>query len=479
MGDRKSAVDFYNQAASACNDMSNPNRLAHAYQLFASACLADPTWWEAWYQMGNNNSDMSLYPAAVACWRRALECDLTDNDRARLYCNIGWRLHGMGHTQEAFDVSTKALNLNPALINAWINLSLIHGIMDNALQSVYFARQAFALDQRRADRHFAHDDPNVPADYVDPIAEMCLAFALLNAGFYKEGFRHFEARFRYKLRSFLTFPYPKWEGEPDITLYLVADQGLGDTLSFARFIEHAAKRCRYIHAAVQPDLHRLFVHSFLHLPNVNILPQPCAFPQADMWSTFVSLPSALGLSDSEIREAPHIKPPNITVPVNWKVPDRKLHVGIAWAGSPLNDIDKHRNLPLQQLLELCRVPGVQLYSLQVGPRAQEAQDSGAIILARPMWPQYIHDVVDTLAILKNLDLVITCESALGHIAALADVECWIPYSYLGRDYRLGLTGEAKLWTPKHRVFRQGVDQDWKPVFERMIEALRERIAQCK
>lgn len=471
MADRSSAIAFYNQGVGAVSDGSNPNRLAHAYQLFSSACLADTTWWEAWYQIGNTNSDMNLYPAAIACWRQALLCEMTTHERAKVLCNLGWRLHCLGQTEEAFACSTSAIELDPTVIYAWINLSLIHGIMGNSEQSVHFARQAFQLDQARASsRAFTPDDPSVPADHIDPIVEMALAFSLLFDGQYAKGFRHFEARFRYKLRSFLSFPYPKWEGEPDKTVYLVADQGLGDTLSFSRFVERASKQCRYIHAAVQPELHRLFTHAFLHLPNVNIIPQPCPFPQADCWSTFVSLPSALGLTDEEIRTQPHIQPPNIWTPPNWKAPDRKLHVGIAWAGSPLNEIDKHRNIPFHFMLDLVKVPGVQLYSLQVGPRAQDVLDQGAISIVRHLAP-YIHDVVDTLSILKHLDLVITCESALGHVCALAQRECWIPYSWLGRDYRIGLEGKAALWTPKHWVFRQEADMDWAPVFERISDEL--------
>ena len=73
MGNRKFATDFFNQAVSAVNDVNNPTRLNHAYQLFSSACLTDPAWGDAWYWNGNNNNDLNLHPAAIACWRQALE----------------------------------------------------------------------------------------------------------------------------------------------------------------------------------------------------------------------------------------------------------------------------------------------------------------------------------------------------------------------------------------------------------------------
>jgi len=87
---------------------------------------------------------------------------------------------------------------------------------------------------------------------------------------------------------------------------------------------------------------------------------------------------------------------------------------------------------------------------------------------------YIRDVCDSVALMQDLDLIISCESALAHIASLAGKECWLPYSWLGKDYRIGLDGKDQLWT-QHRIFRQGKDRRWEPVFEEIAAVLRERI----
>ncbi len=459
MGNRKASVDFYNAAVTAVADRSNPNHLQHAYSLFSSAALADPTYGLAWFQAGNNNSDLDCLHAAIANWRVALTCETDPETRAKILVNLGWRLHSLGREEEAEEVSKQALEINQNLALAWLNLSLIYGIQGHAEESVAAARRCFALD------------PN------DVHTEIVLAFALLFNGNYQEGFRHFEKRFKWRLQSFLQFPYPKWEGEPNKTLYLVADQGMGDTLSFSRFVEAAAARCTFIHAQVQAELLRLFQHAFAHLSNVNFIPSPCPFPPADCWTTFVSLPYALGLTDEEIRTQQHIKYSTYSHTPTWKVPDRKYHIGIAWAGSPLNDVDKYRNVPFAQFLELYQVPGIQLYSLQMDDKAKELVDSGAAAVVRDLKP-FIRDVTDSLAILPHLDLVITIESALGHICALAGKEAWLPYSYQGKDYRLGVSGEKKLWTPAHRIFSQAKGETWGAVFDRIIEALRERVDAC-
>src|SRR5208282_2528121 len=457
MGDRAASIKFYNQAVTAAADKSSTVNLTQAWNLFNSACVVDPTHGLAWYQTGNNASDMNFFHAAIAAYRRALQCE-NDNDlKAKILCNLGWRLFTVGRLKESHEVLKQSADLDDKACNTWINLSQVHGILNQPATALECARKAYELSP---------DDLN---------SEICYAFALLFARQFTAGFKHFEIRFKWKLQSFLQYPYPKWTGEPDTTVFLVADQGLGDTISFSRFVSAAARRAKYLHLYVQPELLRLFQHAFIGIPNINFLPFGQMMPQADAWSTFVSLPFALGLSDDEIRNAPDIEAPKFHLPTSWMMPDQKLHVGIAWAGSPLNDINNHRSIPLEHFLELNSVPGVQLYSLQVGDRSEDANAAGGAALIRNLVP-YVRDVVDTVSLMRDLDLIITCESALGHIASMAGKECWVAYSWLGRDYRLGPQPcDDRLWTPKHRVFCQGEDLRWEPVFKEIAKALKERV----
>ena len=303
---------------------------------------------------------------------------------------------------------------------------------------------------------------------------MGLAFALLFDRQLAEGFKHFESRYAYRLVNFLKYPYPRWEGESDKTVFLVSDQGLGDTLSMTRFVRAACKRARYVHACVHPELLRLLQYALMDVPNLNLLPQPCNFPAADVWTTFVSLPFALGLTDDEIRNAPQITyKPERTNARQWRVPDRKLHIGIAWRGSALNEINEHRSIPVTQFLDLYKVPGVQLYSLQVDQNKHQMHDTGCAPVIKDL-SGYISDVTSTVAILQDLDLVVTIESSLGHICTLAGTETWVPYSYMGRDYRVGVDGADQIWS-NYRVFPQGSDMRWQPVFDDIVTALQIRV----
>ena len=452
MGDRQHAIALYNEGVTATNDKNNHDRLVRAYQLFASACVADPTYALAWYQLGNNNYDLKQVPAAIAAWRNALNANPDAELRGRILTNLGWGLHTVHQTDEALDILLQAIRCKPVPDGVWTNLSVVYGILDQNAKSVECAEKAFKL---------APDDIN---------SEISLAYACMFDRQLARGLKHYERRFEWRLTGYLHAPYPRWEGQPGKTVYLMSDQGLGDTLSFARFVKAACERAEFVHASVHPELMRLFSHAFLGISNLNLIPQPNPFPPADYWSTFMSLPAALGLDDRTIIDAPHIASTHIQQPCNWRVPDRKLHVGISWAGSPLGDIDKLRNIPLPQFLDFYRVPGLQLYGLQIGDKGKELYDAGCSSLIRDLAP-YVRDVVDTLSVLRHLDMVICVESALAHICGLAGTPCWVPYSHDGHDFRVGHSGKNAIWYPHNRYWKQGKDRDWQPVFDAMIAEL--------
>lgn len=458
MDKREQAHNLLAKGEQIAANKSQPTNLDHGYQLLASAAYADPSWGHAFYVNGCAASDLVRPHAAIALYRRALECELDPGERPKVMTNIAWELMKIGGQIEAMEFLHEAVRLDPKLSLPWMMLGLCHTTFGQTETAVSCARKCVELG---------------PSD--DPTAEFQLAFALLFNGDYAEGLKHFEARFAARLPNFMSYPYPKWRGENGKTLFLVADQGLGDTLSYARFVEMAANKCVHISMCVQSELRRVFEHAFRHLSNITFMPSPSNFPgNADAWSTFVSLPFALGLTDDEIKSAPNIDMPKFPMSNQWKVLDRKFHIGIAWAGSPMNDIDKHRNIPIHYFLELQRVPGIQLYSLQVDERKKDLNLWGCAPVIRDN-AGYLRDVCDTASMLQHLDLVISVESALPHIASMCDKECWVGYSWLGRDYRAGPFGEAHLWTPKSRFFQQSEDMRWEPVFERIVEALKEKV----
>lgn len=451
MGDRARAVEYYKAAEQAVS-----SNATQAFNNFVAAAFVDPTWGQAHFQCGNNLHDLQKPYSAVAAYRRSLECDLDDETKAKVLSNLGYMLQVIGQLDEALEILLQAADLDPKLMQTWVSLSIVHYLLNNTETSVSCALKAYESDTDNCEY------------------EACLAFAYMQNRQFKEGLHHFEARFRWKLQQFLRFPFTRWRGEKNKIIFVCADQGLGDTLSFARFIPHAAKMANHLYLGVQPPLMRTFEWAFMKYDNITIQPLGQNLPGYDHWTTFVSLPAAMGLSEEEIVTAPHINPGIGAGRKDWKVPNRKLHVGIAWAGSNLNPINNHRSIPLTHFLDLQKVPGIQLYGLQADERKQDLIDWGTSAVIRDL-SGYIADVSDTAAIMKNLDLVISCESACAHIAALAGVECWVPYSRLGKDFRIGIDGSKAIWTPKHRFFLQ-TEETWTQTFERIAEALGQKIA---
>lgn len=448
---RVQAIAFFNEAVRIA-----PTDQQLAYRFLLSAIDIDPRMPEAWYQTGCANTDFKLTEAAVACHRRALEIAPLDD---KMWTNLGHQLFHLGRLDEAEAATKRAIELNKDAPNPWCNLSLIRSVQGKNQSALELALKAHELAPQ------------------EPTIEIQLAFAYLFAGQWKLGLKHFESRFPYRLTQFLSLPYPPWKGE-DVdgkTVFVVAEQGMGDTLSLLRFVPAVLKRGARVTLQIQPDLLRLAGMMLPPHERLSIAPLG-TYPEADFWCSMTSLPVALDLSSEEIANAPGLPVPHIPLAndVQWKLRESRFHIGIAWAGATNNDIDKWRSMDILNFLALYKIPGIQLYGLQIGPRAADIHNTGSAALVRDLSP-FIRDVADTIAIIRDLDLIITVETSLGHIAGAVDAECWILASYHGGDWRIGRTGTKSLWYKRHRVFRQDESAQWHPVFNRVINALKERL----
>lgn len=452
MTPREQAIACYNQALKVRE--SDPQM---AYKLLVSATENDPLMPEPWAAIADANAEMNLRPSAIANYRRYLELKPDD---ARAMVTMGHLLYHDGKIEEAWQATKSALKKDETLANGWMNLSLIQSIQGHIGTSLDSAKRGYKLD------------PN-------PVTQLALGFAYLHARELDLGLKHFEAKLPYKTPKYLTFPWPKWQGEDlsDKILFVVSDQGLGDTLDFLRFLPMVAKRCGHVTMQIQGELIRLASVMLGDQPNIDMVPLNSQLPVADFWIAITSIPVALGLTSDEIEYAPQlpILIDALPAPTQMKIPGRKLHVGICWGGSAGNDIDRYRSMPVENFLPLAQVPGVQLYSLQVGPKAVEVHSSGSAAVIKDLAP-WIRDVMDTVYALKHIDLVISIESFLPHLANAVGVETWIPYARLGGDWRCGRKGARMIWHPRSRLFHQDASDSWTPVMASITEALRERVS---
>ena len=465
---REYAVDLLVRAQPLIS--TDPNM---AYQMLTSAVAADPLFAAGWASLGGALADLGVIVASCEAYRTALRLDdgggpgdMTPALRRRCLLQLGHRLTHQRiitweRIGEAWDCLTRAAMMpgefgaqETAFIHT--NMSLISGHWGNADAEMWHAKEGFSV-------------------HPDPTTELGLAFACLYQGRYDEGLEHFEARFPYSLKSYEAYPAPRWDGGYVEKLFVLIEQGLGDALSFARFLPLAASGVGELIYPVQPSLVRLIAAAVSHVPNIRIVPQDRVIEHGDAWVPAPSLPLALGLTDARIRDTPglpvRVKPVEDT---SWKQKDARLHVAIAWAGAAGNGIDAQRSIPFIEFLALRAVPGIALYSVQVGERGADLHNTGCSALVRDL-TGWIHDANDTAGILMEMDAVVTCESFVGHLAGFLHKRCYLMVSRFGRDWRssVSLGGDRALWYENTKVIRQGDDVDWRPCFKRVVEDLKQ------
>lgn len=464
---RQKAIDMHSMALAHLPGGTMTEDQPLAYRLLCSAVMLDPSFALGWYWLGNANVDMNLRASAAAAFQRGLNCpkglaagDLAPELEIKLLVNLGHCLYHLGELFRAEMITRKALRIQPDDAMALVNLSLIRSHRGDHKGAIADAKRAFALDPR-------------------PIIETGLAFAQLFAGDYAEGMRHFEARIAYRIpqMSPASFPFKAWSGEdaPDRTLYIVAEQGAGDCLSFLRFVPPAIDRVGRVILHVHPELARLagmMLKPWIDRQKCEVVAMGAPFPAADFWCPIGSLPVMLDLDDDQIRHAEGLTIPWWGVPAQWKEATAKHHIAVAWAGSPINDVDRWRTFPVELLLPLSGVPGVQLYSVQVGPRSQDLYSTGSAAVIRDLFPM-IRDACDTIAIMREMDLVICVESFPRHLAGALGKPCWVPLSYMGGDWRCGREGDVPLWDQHTRLIRQANTLHWEPVFEQIRAELKQ------
>ncbi len=340
----------------------------------------------------------------------------------------------------------------------------------NGLSQIYFDRGEY-------DMGYAAIMDALACDPEHPESHMSLAHALLASGLWRAGWAEYEWRFRSKLyaKAMARPNRPIWSGAPlpGRTLAVSADQGFGDSFQFARYLPLAAARCASLTLVCRKPQVTLLsrvpgvARCVTHLRDVG---EHAAF----CW--MASLPYVFG---TEMSAVPATIPYLSADPVRRAVWRERLHsavgsafvrVGLVWAGNPDNTADWRRSLKLSALQDLAAVPNVQLISLQTPVPAQDRADAAAWGLV-----DFSHDLTDfgeTAAVLANLDLVISVDSAVAHLAGAMGIPVWT-LIYEPCDWRWMTKREDSPWYPTMRLFRQPRAGAWAEPIARLTAALRQ------
>lgn len=410
-----------------------------------------PQFAEAYSNLGNALRAKGETDRAVEAYKKSIELK-------PLYCeahaNLGKLLHTLDRYEEAVESCRRALELKPGFPDALSDLgtSLIN--LGKLAEGVECYRQAVAAAPETAIIHYN------------------LGLTQLMTGDYRSGWAECEWRwFAPELDiPYPTFSTPRWEGTAlnGRHALIFAEQGFGDTLQYSRFATVAAKQGGPVTLVCQPELVRL-MRSLEGVTNVHSITEP--LPKHDVHFALQSLP---GMFDTVVETIPlsqgYLKP-DAQQMLHWRdrlaSEQRRLKVGIAWTGR--KHPDPKRSIPTKALAPLGRVEGVRFYSLQKVDMSSPHPKPPPIEMVDFMGE--MHDFADTAALMANLDLVITIDTSIAHLAGAIGKKVWILLPFLP-DWRWMLERDDSPWYASARLFRQPSRGDWQTPVNELVDALR-------
>ncbi|MBV9861669.1 MAG: glycosyltransferase family protein [Alphaproteobacteria bacterium] len=372
-------------------------------------------------------------------------------DSALFHRNLCEVYRALGRYPDAVVVGRRAVALDPADLHCHHNLGVLHYDRLDLDAAIACAEAALAIDPEFPGAHFG------------------IAEASLLRGDFARGWEEYEWRFRLAGVPALMPPTdrPQWDGAPlgrGERLLLVADQGYGDVIQFARYIPWAAARCAEIAVACSAELIPVIAQQegvgtvFDHWDKK---------PDFAAYSALSGLPRlAHTVLETIPAQAPYLRADPARA-ANWAdrlgalLPRDYRRIGIVWAGRPTHRNDRKRSVELGLFAPLARLPRVALVSLQKGPAQRQIGTYWGRAPLLNLGPE-IRDYADTIAALECLDLVVAVDTSIVHVAGAMGKPVWIMLPY-APDWRWLLGRSDSPWYPTARLFRQSEDRQWPPV----------------
>jgi len=500
------------------NALKNLGRHAAALASYDEALALAPGLTEALYNRGNTLAALDRHEEAVASYEAAL---VTASERPDFLTNYAIALLALERFDEALASLEKALSRDPENIVVLTNLGNAHirtkrpaealswydralaldpahaealtgrgtalgalGRFDDALasfdQSLRIEPSVFAthlnrgnalLALTRPDEALTNYDAAIALEPDNPEAHFNAAIARLCRGDFRAGWKEYEYRWKKKEFATLRNDFPQWRGEEDVrgkTIFLVAEQGFGDVIQFVRYAPLLAARGAKVVLGVQRPLKALLAT----VAGVSqVLGDSEPLPDFDLCCPLLSLPFAFGTELSTIpADVPYIRAYEERV-AKWqsRLPQHgRLRVGVCWAGTSQHSNNSRRSLTLDRFATILSVQDVDFVSLQ---REVESADSAILrdYGVTELGGEF-EDFADTAAVLSMLDLVITVDTSVAHLAgAMAKgVGVLIPFS---PDFRWMLHRSDSPWYPTMRLFRQSVMGEWSEPLARLRQEL--------
>jgi tetratricopeptide (TPR) repeat protein len=502
--------------------LAQQNRLAEAATSFQQALRHEPDNAEAHYNLGLALHAQGQRTPAIEQFRQALHFR---PDYPEALTDLGNVLAEEDKLDEAVHCYRQALRVSPVLVKGHYNLGTVLGKQDKFEEEIGHYREALRLQPDHAEAHVnlgnalrqlgRMDEAKASLDKAlrlkpdDPLAHWNRAVVLLLRGEFDLGWPEYEWRWAQHSFARRNFQQPLWDGS-DLagrTILLHAEQGLGDTIHFIRYAPLVKLRGGTVIVECQPPLLRLLTE----FPGIDqLLPRGSQLPAFDVRAPLLSLPGIFQSNFASIpatvpylhadaqlvklwrRNMSEVRSPMSDVKttscsdIGHRTSDfgRAFRIGIAWQGDPTNPAQRHRSIPLAHYAPLTQVPGVELISLQKGPGTEQLSAVNCRLSDNRHLTTHNYSVrdlgerldeaagafMDTAAVMMNLDLVISSDTAVAHLAGALGIPVWLPLPLIP-DWRWLLQREDSPWYPTMRIFRQTRHGHWSDVFDRMADEL--------
>ncbi len=467
---------------------------SEAERLYREALKSDPQSVMAIGNLGALFQVQKRFDEAIKCYQRVLELQ---PNHAQAHCNLGSIYKDAQQYDRAIECYQLALQGDPALPEAHFNLGVIRqqqrdlAAAGECYRRAIYGKPDYAQAHNNLGTVYRFENKLAQAmqcyeaalrcrpDFSDAHRNRALLWLLL--GDFRQGWPEFEWRLRIAGQQNSAYPQPRWQGEPMSggTVLLVAEQGLGDTLQFIRYATLVKQQSKArVLVQCSPALHEML----RDVAGVDRLVAPghAEAPDAEKFDAYVPLLSLPRVFDTLLEtvpaDVPYLHADSQRVQ-HWRqelASDGILKVGIGWQGNPDFPGDYYRSVPLEHFVPLADCQNIRLYSLQKGPGHEQLADWGERLSIADLGATLDEGTgafVGTAAVMMSLDLVITSDTAIAHLAGALGVPVWVALSWVP-DWRFLLDREDMPWYPTMRLFRQQRFGDWRGVFAKIADQLR-------
>lgn len=463
-------------------------RWAEAETLYRALLRQSPTDVDALYNLGLTLQLQNKLEDAVITYRQAIALQ---PEHARSYMNLGAALQDLGRLEEAVAALRKTVALEPNG-KSLVNISGLLQQLDRWDEGLAAGREAIALDPRDPTAHYNVGSALVSLGRIDdaiqelrqaialrpdfPEGHFTLAQCLLMTGQFAPGWDEYE--WRWKLgeyawaKVYRDSPVKLWNGEPlaGRSILIHAEQGLGDTIQFIRYLPRVVALAAKVVLVVHPQLR----HLLRDVEGVTLMGLDERQPLCDFYCPLLSLPRLFATRvDSIPAPIPYLRADPAAI-AHWQARlGDGLKVGIAWQGKPGTVVDRGRSVDVASFAPLARIPGVRLISLQKNQGTEQLAGLPPDMRIDTLGPDFDAGPAafrDTAAVMTLVDLVITTDTSVAHLAGALGRPTWVVLKFAA-DWRWLRQTERSPWYPTMRLFRQAATGAWNPVFERVAGEL--------